>query len=175
MLLLSSELYIYYVMCLKIYLLIWKRCFILFGIFINYFVPLLNFCRSSDDGTCRIWDARGAQFAPRIYLPRPPSPDGDSSTVLAYWLLLWFTESCWTDYGNILQERTMSLLLVMLSRVTKSFAAHSMPMDLYLSLAALTLLLEYTRYWYMFSLLYLDLSLNWPIHSYILPNFIGMT
>uniref|UniRef100_A0A1J3G7K5 Bromodomain and WD repeat-containing protein 1 n=1 Tax=Noccaea caerulescens TaxID=107243 RepID=A0A1J3G7K5_NOCCA len=31
---------------------------------------------SSDDGTCRIWDARGAQFTPRIYVPRPPSPDG---------------------------------------------------------------------------------------------------
>ncbi|KAF2532377.1 hypothetical protein F2Q70_00032193 [Brassica cretica] len=36
-------------------------------------------CRSSDDGTCRIWDARGAQFAPRIYLPRPPSPDGKNN------------------------------------------------------------------------------------------------
>ncbi|CAN7025408.1 hypothetical protein BRARA_F02933 [Brassica rapa] len=34
---------------------------------------------SSDDGTCRIWDARGAQFAPRIYLPRPPSPDGKNN------------------------------------------------------------------------------------------------
>ncbi|KAG7533562.1 WD40 repeat [Arabidopsis thaliana x Arabidopsis arenosa] len=34
---------------------------------------------SSDDGTCRIWDARGAQFAPRIYVPRPPSPDGKNS------------------------------------------------------------------------------------------------
>ncbi|CAN7003997.1 unnamed protein product [Brassica oleracea var. botrytis] len=34
---------------------------------------------SSDDGTCRIWDARGAQFAPRIYVPRPPSPDGKNN------------------------------------------------------------------------------------------------
>ncbi|KAL1190949.1 Dynein assembly factor with WD repeat domains 1 [Cardamine amara subsp. amara] len=34
---------------------------------------------SSDDGTCRIWDARGAQFVPRIYVPRPPSPDGKNS------------------------------------------------------------------------------------------------
>jgi PH-interacting protein len=37
---------------------------------------------SSDDGTCRIWDARGAQFAPRIYVPRPPSPDGDCFTFI---------------------------------------------------------------------------------------------
>lgn len=27
---------------------------------------------SSDDGTCRIWDARYSQFGPRIYTPRPP-------------------------------------------------------------------------------------------------------
>lgn len=27
---------------------------------------------SSDDGTCRIWDARYSQFSPRIYVPRPP-------------------------------------------------------------------------------------------------------
>ncbi|KAL2464188.1 WD40/YVTN repeat-like-containing domain [Forsythia ovata] len=26
---------------------------------------------SSDDGTCRIWDARYSQFSPRIYVPRP--------------------------------------------------------------------------------------------------------
>lgn len=26
---------------------------------------------SSDDGTCRIWDARYSQFSPRIYIPRP--------------------------------------------------------------------------------------------------------
>ncbi|KAI8004275.1 Bromodomain and WD repeat-containing protein 1, partial [Camellia lanceoleosa] len=26
---------------------------------------------SSDDGTCRIWDARYSQFTPRIYVPRP--------------------------------------------------------------------------------------------------------
>ncbi|XP_010546988.1 PREDICTED: PH-interacting protein isoform X2 [Tarenaya hassleriana] len=32
---------------------------------------------SSDDGTCRIWDARGTQFAPRIYVPRPQ--DGKNS------------------------------------------------------------------------------------------------
>lgn len=28
-------------------------------------------CRSSDDGTCRIWDARNSHN-PRIYVPRPP-------------------------------------------------------------------------------------------------------
>ncbi|ONK66935.1 uncharacterized protein A4U43_C06F13740 [Asparagus officinalis] len=29
------------------------------------------FQRSSDDGTCRIWDARHAQLSPRIYVPKP--------------------------------------------------------------------------------------------------------
>jgi hypothetical protein len=46
----------------------------------------------------------------------------------------------------VLMERTVALLLVMLSRVTKSFAVHSMLVDLSLSLAVLTLLLEYTRF-----------------------------
>ncbi|XP_077219232.1 uncharacterized protein LOC143853368 [Tasmannia lanceolata] len=27
---------------------------------------------SSDDGTCRIWDARSSQVSPRIYIPKPP-------------------------------------------------------------------------------------------------------
>ncbi|KAM0954425.1 putative transcription factor WD40-like family [Dioscorea sansibarensis] len=27
---------------------------------------------SSDDGTCRIWDARYSQMSPRIYMPKPP-------------------------------------------------------------------------------------------------------
>ncbi|KAG5555237.1 hypothetical protein RHGRI_012690 [Rhododendron griersonianum] len=34
---------------------------------------------SSDDGTCRIWDARYSQFPPRIYVPRPP--DSSAGTV----------------------------------------------------------------------------------------------
>ncbi|XP_020529700.1 bromodomain and WD repeat-containing protein 1 isoform X2 [Amborella trichopoda] len=29
---------------------------------------------SSDDGTCRIWDARHSQSSPRIYIPKPPDP-----------------------------------------------------------------------------------------------------
>ncbi|KAL1548178.1 bromodomain and WD repeat-containing protein 1 isoform X1 [Salvia divinorum] len=29
---------------------------------------------SSDDGTCRIWDARYSNTAPRTYLPKPPEP-----------------------------------------------------------------------------------------------------
>ncbi|KAJ6847300.1 uncharacterized protein M6B38_281670 [Iris pallida] len=41
---------------------------------------------SSDDGTCRIWDARSSQVQPRIYVPKPPdtlpgrSNDPSSST-----------------------------------------------------------------------------------------------
>ncbi|GFP99609.1 bromodomain and WD repeat-containing protein 1 [Phtheirospermum japonicum] len=35
---------------------------------------------SSDDGTCRIWDARYSQVTPRIYVPRPPDfPAGRSN------------------------------------------------------------------------------------------------
>ncbi|XP_071703831.1 uncharacterized protein [Rutidosis leptorrhynchoides] len=29
---------------------------------------------SSDDGSCRIWDARHSQFTPRVYIPKPPEP-----------------------------------------------------------------------------------------------------
>lgn len=34
---------------------------------------------SSDDGTCRIWDARYSQLSPRIYVPKPPDVSGKSS------------------------------------------------------------------------------------------------
>ncbi|EOY06689.1 hypothetical protein QUC31_016132 [Theobroma cacao] len=42
---------------------------------------------SSDDGTCRIWDARNAEFRPRIYVPRPSDSvagknNGSSSTAV---------------------------------------------------------------------------------------------
>ncbi|XVF28225.1 hypothetical protein REPUB_Repub15cG0011200 [Reevesia pubescens] len=42
---------------------------------------------SSDDGTCRIWDARNAEIRPRIYVPRPSDSiagknNGSSSTVV---------------------------------------------------------------------------------------------
>lgn len=41
---------------------------------------------SSDDGTCRIWDARNSQLSPRLYVPRPPDNvsgrnNGPSSSV----------------------------------------------------------------------------------------------
>ncbi|XP_057956949.1 uncharacterized protein LOC131150327 [Malania oleifera] len=35
---------------------------------------------SSDDGTCRIWDARYSQFAPRIYVPKPSDSVAGKST-----------------------------------------------------------------------------------------------
>lgn len=37
------------------------------------FIYFVIFCiyRSSDDGTCRIWDARHLQSTPRIYAPKP--------------------------------------------------------------------------------------------------------
>ncbi|CAH9097729.1 unnamed protein product [Cuscuta epithymum] len=37
---------------------------------------------SSDDGTCRIWDARHSQFSPRLYVPKPPELVAGSSTLL---------------------------------------------------------------------------------------------
>ncbi|XP_076886134.1 uncharacterized protein LOC143535895 [Bidens hawaiensis] len=41
---------------------------------------------SSDDGSCRIWDARNSQFSPRIYIPKPPdagkSNGPSTSTIL---------------------------------------------------------------------------------------------
>lgn len=48
-------------------------CFFCFGWnLLCMFVDPTNICRSSDDGTCRIWDARYSQYSPRIYLPKPP-------------------------------------------------------------------------------------------------------
>ncbi|XP_024044381.1 bromodomain and WD repeat-containing protein 1 isoform X3 [Citrus clementina] len=48
-------------------------CFFFFGWnLLCMFVDPTNICRSSDDGTCRIWDARYSQYSPRIYLPKPP-------------------------------------------------------------------------------------------------------
>lgn len=35
---------------------------------------LYQLLSSSDDGTCRIWDARNSQVPPRIYIARPPDP-----------------------------------------------------------------------------------------------------
>lgn len=35
------------------------------------FYAFSNPSRSSDDGTCRIWDARYSQWHPRIYVPSP--------------------------------------------------------------------------------------------------------
>ncbi|KNA26026.1 hypothetical protein SOVF_000950 [Spinacia oleracea] len=45
---------------------------------------------SSDDGTCRIWDARNSQFKPRIYVPKPvdagigPAQQNHQITCCAY-------------------------------------------------------------------------------------------
>ncbi|KAG9139756.1 hypothetical protein Leryth_021435 [Lithospermum erythrorhizon] len=34
---------------------------------------------SSDDGTCRIWDARSSHFSPRVYVPKPSDSTGKSN------------------------------------------------------------------------------------------------
>ncbi|KAL8481278.1 hypothetical protein ACS0TY_027705 [Phlomoides rotata] len=38
---------------------------------------------SSDDGSCRIWDARYSQITPRIYVPKPPDPLAGRNNVSA--------------------------------------------------------------------------------------------
>lgn len=43
-------------------------------------------CRSSDDGTCRIWDARNSHN-PRIYVPRPL--DAINGQIIAYISVNW--------------------------------------------------------------------------------------
>ncbi|KAL2239051.1 UNVERIFIED_CONTAM: Bromodomain and WD repeat-containing protein 1 [Sesamum indicum] len=40
------------------------------------------FTRSSDDGTCRIWDARHSQCRPRVYLPKPTEAATGMSSAL---------------------------------------------------------------------------------------------
>ncbi|XP_024044380.1 bromodomain and WD repeat-containing protein 1 isoform X2 [Citrus clementina] len=57
-------------------------CFFFFGWnLLCMFVDPTNICRSSDDGTCRIWDARYSQYSPRIYLPKPPDAITGKSNV----------------------------------------------------------------------------------------------
>lgn len=66
-----------------------------------YFFLLLLLWRSSDDGTCRIWDARHSQSTPRIYIPRPhDSAIGQFSSFLFYNLLtsFWFKWLTWIMY-----------------------------------------------------------------------------
>lgn len=53
----------------------------------------LTICRSSDDGTCRIWDARNAEIRPRIYVPRPPD-----SVAGLYLFMYYFDSSCSMDF-----------------------------------------------------------------------------
>ncbi|CAN1281488.1 Bromodomain and WD repeat-containing protein 1 [Linum perenne] len=36
---------------------------------------------SSDDGTCRIWDARSSNFSPRVYAPKPPDSTAGKNNV----------------------------------------------------------------------------------------------
>ncbi|KAK4758713.1 hypothetical protein SAY87_020014 [Trapa incisa] len=38
---------------------------------------------SSDDGTCRIWDARYSQCTPRIYMPKPPDAVAGKTTAIS--------------------------------------------------------------------------------------------
>ena len=45
--------------------------FMALELIINFVIWSVNICRSSDDGTCRIWDARYSHYSPRIYLPKP--------------------------------------------------------------------------------------------------------
>lgn len=37
---------------------------------ISHCLIVLDLCRSSDDGTCRIWDARSSQCPARVFVPR---------------------------------------------------------------------------------------------------------
>ncbi|EPS73773.1 hypothetical protein M569_00983, partial [Genlisea aurea] len=42
---------------------------------------LYQLLSSSDDGTCRIWDARYSQFSPRIYVPKPSDSAAGRSSI----------------------------------------------------------------------------------------------
>lgn len=55
------------------------------GLVISYLLFFGNLCRSSDDGTCRIWDARYSQWLPRIYVPSP----SDASTGKKWYIIIF--------------------------------------------------------------------------------------
>jgi len=47
-----------------------------FQVFDYKLTVMFSFCSSSDDGTCRIWDARYTHSRPRLYVPKPSDSTG---------------------------------------------------------------------------------------------------
>lgn len=104
-------------------------------------VSLIRLSSSSDDGTCRIWDARYSQTSPRVYIPKPPD-------VIPGWYFIFSSiKNCLETYAVsfliLLQGNPAFLLQVMLSKGTKFCVAHTMQVELYLSLVARTLMQGY--------------------------------
>ncbi len=122
--------------------LICTRCY---GGLVNNFC-----CRTSDDGTCRIWDALDSSRKSRVYMPSPKEPP-TSMMILLWWqdllpLVLESVPFCimfgyqWVSFGLVLHVKMwkdlVSLHLLHPPSSTKLFAALSTPMAAFLSLGA---------------------------------------
>lgn len=106
---------------------------------------LLNISRSSDDGTCRIWDARQSNCRPRVYLPRPITAVSGRKSSCFFVLLPQF----YLLDSELLQERAAVFIRLMcrhpvvLLIAIKSYVVPTMLMELSSSLGALTLMQGY--------------------------------
>lgn len=120
-------------------------------LFLNHFALLVilhnNLYRSSDDGTCRVWDARSSQCPPQIYMPKPPGTLTGSIMLLTCCLIgsLLFGRCKITSCEIYLQGRAILVQVLGPPQVTvhkaiRYFVVLTMPMELLLSPVALTLL-----------------------------------
>lgn len=120
--------------------------FILFFVTNSFFY---NICSSSDDGTCRIWDARSSQCKPRIYQPKP------SDALTGQFIDFTFFFNCFSvtlvdshqllylPQGRATLLQIMDHLQAMVHKAIKYFVVLTMQMELSLSLVAPTRLLGY--------------------------------
>lgn len=119
------------------------ECFILLRTLVISYLCFSYLCRSSDDGTCRIWDARYSQWLPRIYVPNPLDA-GTGKEVVHYYVLFNVIKCSVIDFiGSFSQEKAIFHLLTrhlqaMHQRVIKYYVVRTMLMEPFSSRVALT-------------------------------------
>lgn len=107
----------------------------------------LLLCSSSDDGTCRIWDAKNSQQSPQIYIPSPSeSVAGCHFLSFSAWLdfpTFYFVKMILFGLIEWLQEKTVVQVVhhpALGHKPIRFFVVHLMLVAQSLSLVAQTLL-----------------------------------
>lgn len=73
----------------------------------HYELTVMFFCcSSSDDGTCRIWDARHTQSNPRLYVPKPFDSVGQLILLLAMIVTPFLDKKELTWYNILVSGRS---------------------------------------------------------------------